>query len=244
MRKSIAAMSLSATLLGGSALGVTVFAPHLVGAAQTDTSGTDTTSTTGTTGSTPSTDSSTDSSTDARPSRADRVTEILQPLVDDGTLTEAQRDAVVTALQDAGPGIGGGFGHRAGHFFGVGLDAVAEAIGIDTDTLKTELQDSTIAEVAAAHDVDVQAVIDTLVANANARLDQAVADGDLSQERADTIKADLTEHITDFVNNGGPRLRGPGFGGPGFGGPGRPHRPAAPDWGDTGDSGDTTTTGS
>jgi len=67
---------------------------------------------------------------------------------------------------------------------GPGLDAAATAIGITADELKTELQSGkTIAEVAAAHNVDVDTVIDAMVTEAT---------------------ADIREHITDFVNNGRP----------------------------------------
>ena len=211
MRKSIAAMSLSATLLGGSALGVTVFAPHLVGAAQTDNSSTETTATTS--GSTTDTSSTT---TADKPSRTDRLNEILQPLVDAGTITAAQRDAVVAALDQAGPGIGHGGPGRMGIFGKFDLDTVASALGIDLDTLRSDLRDGkTIAEIASDQGVDVQHVIDAVVAEATTRLDQAVTDGKLTQEQADTIKSGLTEHLTDFVNGtvpfGGPG-RGPGFG--------------------------------
>jgi len=215
MRKSIVAMSLSASLLAGGAVGAVVFAPHLVGAAQTDTSS-GTTDTTGASGTTPST-------TDAKPSRADRISEVLQPLVDDGTITAAQRDAVVKALDEAGPAVGDhrGPGGPGGPGFGFGpkvaLDAVADAIGIDEATLRSELQGSTIAAVAANHGVEVQTVIDTLVADATTRIDRAVTDGKLSQEQADTIKSKLNDAITTAVNN--PLPNHP-FGGRGHRGPG------------------------
>jgi hypothetical protein len=230
MRKSIAAMSLSATLLGGGAVGAVVFAPHLVGAAQTDTSTTDTTATTGATGTTPT--------TDAKPSRTDRLNEVLQPLVDDGTITAAQRDAVVAALEAAGP-VGGGHRGPGGPGFGPGfgfggriaLDAVAQAIGIDEATLRTELRGSTIAAVAANHGVDVQTVIDKLVTAATTRIDQAVTNGKLTQSEADTIKSGLTDKITQAVNH---TLPDRPFGG-------RGHGPHGDD--DDAGSGTTTTTG-
>jgi hypothetical protein len=239
MRKSIAAMSLSATLLGGGALGATVFAPHLVGAAQTDTSTPATTDSTGASGSTaPST-------TDARPAPTDRLNAVLQPLVDDGTITADQRDAVVAALEEAGPL---GDGHRGGRFgFGarVELDTVARAIGIDVATLRSELKGSTIAAVAANHQVDVQTVIDAVVADADTHIDQAVTDGKLTQDQADTIKASLTDTVTKAVNGELPMGgRGPLGEGP-FGGPG--HRGPRGGDGANGaggsDSGTTTTTG-
>jgi uncharacterized protein YidB (DUF937 family) len=110
--------------------------------------------------------------------------------------------------------------HRpGGHVFArmLGLETAADAIGITADDLRTALQDgSTIAEVAAANDVDVQTVIDALVAEATTRIDEAVADGRLDADRAETMKANLEERITARVNgeDAGP---GEGFGPGGFG---------------------------
>jgi uncharacterized protein YidB (DUF937 family) len=106
-----------------------------------------------------------------------------------------------------GPGGPGGPGHPG---LRAGFEAAAETIGISAEDLRSALRDgSTIAEVAAANDVDVQAVIDAMVADANEHLDQAVADGRLDQERADNIKAGLVERITAVVNGERP-AGGPG----------------------------------
>jgi uncharacterized protein YidB (DUF937 family) len=123
-------------------------------------------------------------------------------------------DLVNGELPEPPDGPGFGFGHRGGFAFHAGLDTAAEAIGITEDELRAGLEDGqTIAEVAEANGVDVQTVIDALVAEATARIDEEVAEGDLDQETADEIKADLAEHLTDFVNHDGPRferhVRGP-----------------------------------
>ena len=103
---------------------------------------------------------------------------------------------------------GPGFGGR-----GAGLDAAATALNMTADELRTELEGGkTIAQVAGEKGVDVQTVIDAMVADASAKLDQAVADGKLTADEAAERKADLATHIADFVNNGRPH------------GPGRPHR--------------------
>jgi hypothetical protein len=108
-----------------------------------------------------------------------------------------------------GPGMGRGPGHGFGIAFRAGLDTAAEAIGISEDDLRTALEGGqSVAQVAEANGVDAQTVIDTLVAEATAKIDEAVADGDLPQDRADEIKADLTEHITTFVNREGLPERG------------------------------------
>ena len=93
----------------------------------------------------------------------------------------------------------GGPGGRRG--FHPRLDAAADAIGITEDELRAALQDGdTVADVAAANDVDVQAVIDALVADASAHIDEEVAEGDLTEEQATERKANLEERITALVN--------------------------------------------
>lgn len=85
---------------------------------------------------------------------------------------------------------------------GPALETVAGVLGIDVETLKTQLQDGqTIAEIAGGQ---TQAVIDALVADANEKIDAALADGRITQEQADTMKANTVERITTFVNEGGP----------------------------------------
>lgn len=135
------------------------------------------------------------------------VGDALDGLVEDGTLTQAQADAVVDALQDARPDRFPGFGlWPGGGRLEVGvsvLDEAADAIGVEEDELLAALRDGqTIAEVAESEGVDPQAVIDALVAAAGERLDQAVADERIDQEDADEHLAELTERITEFVNEG------------------------------------------
>lgn len=115
----------------------------------------------------------------------------------------------------AGPGgAHGGFGFR----LGAGLDSVAKALGIPTEDLENDLaKGQTIAQIAKSKNVDVNKVIDAIVADASARIDQAQKAGRLTQAQADKAKADLKTRITDLVNNGFPK--GP-KGGP-FGFPGR-----------------------
>jgi hypothetical protein len=155
----------------------------------------------------------------ARPDPGARAREVLQPLVDDGTLTAAQLDAVVSALEAAGPPAGGrpagtgdhrgpggpgdrGPGDRGRGGRGFGLDAAATAIGITADDLRTALQGgSTIAAVAADNGVDVQTVIDAIVAEQTANVTARVTAGDLTQAQADAEIAELPARVTDLVNN-------------------------------------------
>jgi hypothetical protein len=155
----------------------------------------------------------TDSTTQEPATEADhasRLLETLQPLIDDGTLTQAQADAVISALEAARPTVGPG-DHRRG---GPGVDAAAAAIGISTDELRQALTDgSTIAEVAQSRGVDVQTVVDAMVAELQAHLDEEVASGDHTQAEADEKIADANDRITAMVNgeapSGPPRGGGP-----------------------------------
>jgi hypothetical protein len=130
--------------------------------------------------------------------RTEHLDEVLQPLVDDGTITDAQRDAVVGRLREAAPegrGGPGGFGRR-GHGFG-GLEAAATALGMTTDELRTELRDGkSIADVAGEKNVPVDTVIDALVAEAKEKL----AERELPEGRTPPTDAELRERITEMVN--------------------------------------------
>ncbi len=201
-----AALGLAAGLAAGGAAGLVVAVPAVSGAQSTSTTTVD--------GSTATTDT-------GRPDPGTRVNDALAPLVSDGTISQEQADKVAEALKDAMPmgGRGGGMGHG-----GQGLDAAATALGITADELRTELEaGTTIAQVASDKGVDVQTVIDAMVAQAKTHLDEEVAAGEHTQEEADQKLADMTERITDSVNNGMPARGDHGPGG----------RPAADDSTDT-----------
>jgi polyhydroxyalkanoate synthesis regulator phasin len=135
----------------------------------------------------------------------ERIRTELQDLVDEGTITAAQADAVAADLAASLPGRG--HGGPGGHHRHPGFDGevLAGLLGIDVETLRSELRSGdAIAEIAAEQGVDVQTAIDSLVAEANEHLDLSVENGRLTQEEADAKLADVTERITDFVNNGRP----------------------------------------
>ena len=205
----------TAGLLGGGAIGLLVAMPSFSSAASDAT-------TPPTTAVVVSDDSGTDATTtdvpdapDAPPSDAAReanatarIRTELQNLVDDGTITAAQADAVAadlaSSLPDRGPGRPGGpgWGHRHPGFDG---EVLAGLLGIDVETLRSDLRDGkTVAEIAGEQGVDVQTVIDSLIAEAKSHLDLSVANGRLTQEEADAKLTEVTERITDFVNNGLP----------------------------------------
>ncbi|HEX7094316.1 MAG TPA: hypothetical protein VF183_00435 [Acidimicrobiales bacterium] len=81
-----------------------------------------------------------------------------------------------------------------------GFAAAAEALGITKDELRDELRaGSSIADVAEERGVDVQAVIDAMVAEATEEIDERVAAGRLDAERAEELKANLADRIAELV---------------------------------------------
>jgi hypothetical protein len=121
--------------------------------------------------------------------------------------------AFVNGERPEGHGPGGPGHHRRGP----GLEAAATALGMTTEELHEALgaDGATLASVAEAQGVDVQVVIDALVAEAEEHLAQAVTDGHLTQAEADEKLAELEARIADVVNSG---ERGFGVGGHGPGG--------------------------
>jgi uncharacterized protein (DUF433 family) len=120
-------------------------------------------------------------------------------------LSSAQGSTAATTSAVADPGDHWGPGPDGG----AGLAVAAEALGVTEAELVAALQDGqSIAEVADAEGVEVQTVIDALVADATTGLEAAI-DG-------------LPDRMTALVNQQGlPFGDGHGRGGPG--GPGGPH---------------------
>ena len=197
MRKTVAAATMAASLTLGGAAGAVLFVPSLSGA-QTD--------------QTPTDETAGEESRDHDGFLADA----LAPLVTDGTITQAQADAVIQTLREARPERA--FGHHGFH----AAQAVLDVLGIDADALRDALADGqTLAEIAEANGVTAQAVIDAMVGEAEERLDQAVDDGRLTEEEAGEKLAEITGHITGVVNGDiEPHLGRRGPGGHRFGGRG------------------------
>lgn len=200
-------IGVAAGLLAGGAIGLVATVPSLTSAASDDGADAvvvlqdDTDETT---------DENTDETTDTtveRPELGDRLRESLQDLVDDGTITEAQADAVTEHLVENRPERS----ERPGRMYRRGLDGhrgdgavLADILGIDTDTLRSELAaGNSIADIAEANGVDVQAVIDALIADAESHVDMAVDHG-LDEDRA----AERLERLAERIEDGVYRTRG------------------------------------
>ena len=98
-------------------------------------------------------------------------------------------------------------GHGPGKGHGQGGEAVATALGITVEELKTELSSGkSIADVAKAKNVDIAKVISAMTAQMKAHLDEEVASGEHTQAEADAKLAEFTARATEMVNKaGGPQ---------------------------------------
>lgn len=101
---------------------------------------------------------------------------------------------------------GSGFGHHV-HF--EVLETAASYLGLTEAELREELQDKTLAEIAKEQGKTIAGLVQQLVATQTKRIDEAVADGRLTDEQATELKANLAEHTEALVNG---ELRGPGDG--------------------------------
>jgi predicted RNA-binding protein associated with RNAse of E/G family len=140
------------------------------------------------------------------------------PSASPSTSSDPSTGGTSAATDSQAPAGNAGTGHGPGGLGGrveavSDASVVAKAIGISEADLNTALQGGqTIAAVAKAHNVDVQTVIDALVADAKDELVAAVKAGTMTQAQADTETSNLTQRITDQVNGTG---FGPGGHGPG-----------------------------
>jgi len=148
--------------------------------------------------------------TDARSDEIDQA-------VTDGDLTQEQADRLKTRL-DAMPdgAFGGGFGFGThgpdkalgfgGRHHGLGLGAAPEKLagflGITVNQLGVELRatDATLANVAEAHGKSREELKAFIEGEAKTKLGEAVAVGDLTQERADEVLTKLGERLDNMID--------------------------------------------
>ena len=177
IKRSVAITAIAASTFGGVAAGAAFFTPVIAGA-QDDAV----------------------EAEQAAPERGERISEALQVLVDDGTLTEAQRDAVVETLKNARPDRGEfrePLGQRGPRVAG----EIAEILGLEGNEIREALRNgSSIAELAEAQGIDSADVVDAIVARAEERLDTAVENGRIDVTQAAEMLTRTAERAEDLVN--------------------------------------------
>lgn len=132
-----------------------------------------------------------------------RLRETLQALVDDGTVTAEQADAVTAHLIENRPDRGERREGRQERR--QAPEAVQELLGLSAEELREQLRaGSTLGDIATAQGIDPQDIVDAIVAEMTERVDAAVAEGRLDADAAAEKLADAQERIADRVNNGRP----------------------------------------
>lgn len=177
IKRSVAITAIAASTFGGVVAGAAFFTPVIAGA-QDDAV----------------------EAEQAAPERGERISEALQVLVDDGTLTEAQRDAVVETLKNARPDRGEfrePLGQRGPRVAG----EIAEILGLEGNEIREALRNgSSIAELAEAQGIESADVVDAIVARAEERLDTAVENGRIDDTQAAEMLTRTAERAEDLVN--------------------------------------------
>ena len=194
-RKGLA-IGLTAGLLGGAAAGLVLGVPGLSSAAESDFPA--------------AVVQQVDDDADTAPGapgapvdHGERLREMLQPLVDDTTLTAEQADKVTSHLIENRPERGDHgerVEHRRGHREGAS-EAVLELLGTDAETLREQIMSgSSLADIAVEAGVDVQQIVDLMVSEASDHLDEAVANGRIDEAEAAEKLAQIEERITARIN--------------------------------------------
>lgn len=139
-----------------------------------------------------------------------RLRDTLQSLVDDGTITAEQADAVTSHLIENRPDRDERRENRearreARQERRQAPEAVQELLGLSAEELREQLRaGSTLGDIATEQGLDPQDVVDVIVAEMTERVDAAVADGKIDADAAAEKLADAEERIADRVNNGRP----------------------------------------
>jgi polyhydroxyalkanoate synthesis regulator phasin len=142
--------------------------------------------------------------------------QIVDELLADGTITQEQADKITEKINsNEGLGLGKLLGrrHHEGQQGQQGqerfrkaarreiIQSAAGAIGIEPKELVAELKDGkSIADVAAEHNVPLDDVKAQITEDATARLAELVADGKLTQERADAMLQKLADNLDRILN--------------------------------------------
>ncbi|NNE94824.1 MAG: hypothetical protein HKN24_02235 [Acidimicrobiales bacterium] len=136
-----------------------------------------------------------------------------------GDITQEQADRILESLEERVTTMvnadrpiregRGRHGHRhRGHGIGAGSEVVTDLLGLTQEEIREAFQNgTTLAELAESQGVSTDALVDALVAEAEARVAEKVEAGDITAERADSILEDLEERIEDRVTSERPAER-------------------------------------
>jgi hypothetical protein len=143
------------------------------------------------------------------PGRGQVVQKALDGLVQNGTITQDQENAVIQSLKDAAKsakqGNGDGGGRAAlrprARIAGGMVKVAADKIGVQPqDLVAARRNGQSVADVANSKGVNPSDVVTAIVDAGNQKIDQALSNGTIKQDRADKDKAKLPQLADKFVN--------------------------------------------
>lgn len=104
-------------------------------------------------------------------------------------------------------------GHQKPMFDKANHQEMLNLLQIDEQTFKQEMgSGKSLAEIATAHNVSRQAVIDLVVKNMNQRIDKGLAEKRITEEKANEMKTNVVEHAQKMVDGqhmGFDKMHGP-----------------------------------
>jgi uncharacterized membrane protein len=132
------------------------------------------------------------------------VTADLQVKLGAGDITQEQYDEALADLNDNLDDLVSSTPPARGHHGGAhfqALDAAADALGIDESDLHDALASGqTLAEIAEAQGISVDALASALSTSVTADLQEKLAAGDITQEQYDEATSTLADRIDDIIN--------------------------------------------
>lgn len=130
--------------------------------------------------------------------------------VESGKLTEEQAERLKERLESSDLPLLFGLGGQRGHGFGLWhrgplghvslLEPAASYLGMTEAELREALRDSTLAEIAEERGKSTDGLVDALVAAKTARIDEARAEGKLTEEQAERLMGGLRERAEALVD--------------------------------------------
>lgn len=147
--------------------------------------------------------------------------QLVDEAVAEGRMTPEQAERARQRIEEGqgfgpmfGPGWpgahhGGPRGERGPAIGGAGFAAVAQLLGVTPPQLREELRGKTLAEVGQAHGKSRDEVGQAYVNGVRTALDQAVASGRLTRERADALLQRVQENLNRLLDRRWPEGRRP-----------------------------------
>jgi predicted transcriptional regulator len=98
-------------------------------------------------------------------------------------------------------------GHGLGHHK-MDNSALLTLLNIDQETFRNEMKaGKTLVAIAQEHGVSEQVLKEAILGQMNQRIEDRVKSGKLSADKAEEMKANMEQRVTDMINGKGPMNR-------------------------------------